>query len=62
LASIHLRAVARNSASCGVSSKFMADSFLFVIPGRAQREPGISIHIFWIPGLRLAAHPGMTIR
>src|SRR6478736_2633767 len=27
LASIHLRAVARNSASCGVSSKFMAAPF-----------------------------------
>src|SRR6266704_1918335 len=27
LASIHLRAVARNSASCGVSSKFMVASF-----------------------------------
>src|SRR5215475_7540347 len=28
LASTHLRAVARNSASCGVSSKFMANLFL----------------------------------
>src|SRR5438445_3917285 len=30
LASIHLRAVARNSASCGVSSKFMADLSFFL--------------------------------
>ena len=35
-----------------------------VIPGRAQREPGIQCETDcvdrWIPGLRLAAHPGMT--
>ena len=33
-----------------------------VIPGRAQREPGISSEYppIEIPGLRLAAHPGMT--
>jgi hypothetical protein len=24
-----------------------------VIPGRAKREPGISINYIWIPGLRL---------
>jgi len=37
--------------------------FSFVIPGRAKREPGIhpdtSDADQWIPGLRLAAHPGM---
>jgi hypothetical protein len=35
-----------------------------VIPGRAKREPGIHIHQpwLWIPGLRLSAHPGMTMR
>ena len=33
-----------------------------VIPGRAQREPGIHNHesSLWIPGLRQEAHPGMT--
>jgi hypothetical protein len=35
-----------------------------VIPGRAKREPGIhhaaGDAVKWIPGLRLAAHPGMT--
>jgi hypothetical protein len=31
-----------------------------VIPGRAKREPGISRGNIEIPGLRLAAHPGMT--
>jgi len=33
-----------------------------VIPGRAKREPGIHNpeSWLWIPGLRLAAHPGMT--
>src|SRR5882757_3713663 len=55
LAAIHWRAVARNSASCGVSSKFILTSFLPVIPGRAQREPGISIDNFWIPGSRWRA-------
>jgi hypothetical protein len=38
--------------------------FSFVIPGRAKREPGIHFDACdadqWIPGLRLAAHPGMT--
>jgi hypothetical protein len=35
-----------------------------VIPGRAKREPGISIELWHIeiPGLRLPAHPGMTSR
>jgi hypothetical protein len=36
-----------------------------VIPGRAKREPGIyratELVDEWIPGLRQAAHPGMTI-
>ena len=33
-----------------------------VIPGRAEREPGIHNHDWrlWIPGLRQEAHPGMT--
>jgi hypothetical protein len=35
-----------------------------VIPGRAQREPGIHCAAEfvdqWIPGLRQVAHPGMT--
>src|SRR5258708_27724228 len=33
-----------------------------VIPGRAEREPGIDNHDWglWIPGLRQVAHPGMT--
>jgi hypothetical protein len=33
-----------------------------VIPGRAKREPGIHNPglWLWIPGLRLAGHPGMT--
>ncbi|MEA2881335.1 MAG: hypothetical protein QOH32_554 [Bradyrhizobium sp.] len=33
-----------------------------VIPGRAEREPGIHNHDWglWIPGLRQGAHPGMT--
>jgi hypothetical protein len=33
-----------------------------VIPGRAQREPGIHNHDreYGFPGLRQAAHPGMT--
>jgi hypothetical protein len=30
-----------------------------VIPGHAQRQPGIPRHNLWIPGLRFA-HPGMT--
>jgi hypothetical protein len=30
--------------------------------GARPREPGISIHNFWIPGLRLTAHPGMTFK
>ena len=36
--------------------------FHIVIPGRAQREPGIHSLRLWllIPGLRLSAHPGMT--
>jgi hypothetical protein len=36
---------------------------LIVIPGRAKREPGIHIPRLWlwIPGLRLSAHPGMTM-
>jgi hypothetical protein len=35
----------------------------FVIPGRAKREPGIHQPRsgVWIPGLRQAAHPGMTM-
>jgi hypothetical protein len=37
-----------------------------VIPGRAQREPGIHQAeeqvVKWIPGLRREAHPGMTKR
>ncbi len=35
-----------------------------VIPGRAQREPGIHKHRreYEIPGLRQVAHPGMTIK
>jgi hypothetical protein len=37
-------------------------TFFLVIPGRAKREPGISQDNFWIPGLRLMAHPGMTTR
>jgi hypothetical protein len=37
-------------------------TFLLVIPGRAKREPGISQGNLRIPGLRLAAHPGMTAR
>ena len=36
-----------------------------VIPGRAKREPGIhraaELVDKWIPGLRQAAHPGMTV-
>jgi hypothetical protein len=33
-----------------------------VIPGRAKREPGIQHPaLFWIPGLRQEAHPGMTL-
>jgi hypothetical protein len=28
-----------------------------VIPGRAKREPGISINNFWIPGSALRAAP-----
>src|SRR5581483_1075046 len=36
--------------------------FLSVIPGRATREPGISIHNLWISGSAPSAHPGMTIR
>jgi hypothetical protein len=31
-----------------------------VIPGARKREPGISRNNFWIPGLLLAHHPGMT--
>ena len=38
LAPIHRRTSARNAASCGVSSKFMAD-LSSIIPGRAEREP-----------------------
>jgi hypothetical protein len=38
--------------------------FFSVIPGRAQREPGIHrtarLVDQWIPGLRQVAHPGMT--
>jgi len=34
--------------------------FSSVIPGRAKRESGISRGNIEIPGLRLAAHPGMT--
>jgi hypothetical protein len=35
---------------------------LFVIPGRAQHEPGIQRHRnVWIPGSRFA-RPGMTAR
>jgi hypothetical protein len=37
-------------------------AFFLVIPGRAKREPGISRNNLQIPGLRLAAHPGMTAR
>jgi hypothetical protein len=39
------------------------ESISFVIPGRAKREPGIHNHDrrLWIPGLRQAAHPGMTV-
>jgi len=37
--------------------------FFSVIPGRAQREPGIhraaELVDRWIPGLRQVAHPGM---
>jgi hypothetical protein len=29
--------------------------------GARQREPGISNNNFGIPGLRQAAHPGMTV-
>ena len=38
------------------------NSLNVVIPGHAQREPGIHNpeSWLWIPGLRLAAHPGMT--
>src|SRR5258706_14722320 len=36
LASIHLRAVLRNSASCGVSSKFMADLLCFQLLHHSQ--------------------------
>jgi hypothetical protein len=41
----------------------MRTSLSAVIPGRrASVEPGIHSHRLWlwIPGLRLAAHPGMT--
>jgi hypothetical protein len=31
LASTHLRAVSRKAASCGVSSKFMADLFVLAL-------------------------------
>ena len=41
-----------------------AHPFFSVIPGRAQREPGIhraaELVDQWIPGLRQVAHPGMT--
>src|SRR6266851_3303214 len=33
-----------------------------VIPGRAKREPGISINYIWIPGPREGACPGMTTK
>ena len=41
----------------------MTTTFSAVLPGRrASGEPGIHSHRLWlwIPGLRLAAHPGMT--
>jgi hypothetical protein len=56
LASTHLRASARNAASCGVSSKFIGAS-LFCHSGRAKREPGISIHNLHIPGSPLCGAP-----
>src|SRR6516164_11065214 len=60
LASIHLRAVVRNTASCGVSSKFIWRILSPVIPGRCDSiEPGISFPNLWIPGSRFAC-PGMT--
>jgi hypothetical protein len=31
--------------------------FIIVIPGRAKREPGISIHYLQIPGSRLRLAP-----
>src|SRR6059058_1639379 len=42
----------------------IAVAYSVVIPGRAQREPGIHRTAEpvakWIPGLRQEAHPGMT--
>ena len=59
LAAIQAFASARNAASCGVSSKFMASSLFLVIPDDAQREaePDPESSSFWIPGSRSAAHP-----
>src|SRR5260370_4243953 len=58
LASIHLRASARNAASCGVSSKFMAAYLSLSFRGaRETREPGISINNYWIPGSQHSAAP-----
>jgi hypothetical protein len=45
------------------SGGFLHHPVFLVIPGRAQREPGIHNHGsgLWIPGLRQEAHPGMTM-
>jgi hypothetical protein len=37
-------------------------TFLLSFRGACQREPGISIQNYKIPGLRLTAHPGMTFK
>src|SRR6186713_1682202 len=58
LASIHLRAALRNSASCGVSSKFMADLFFFVgWVSRRRNPPVLSSFVAGNGGLRFANPP-----
>src|ERR1700744_5026946 len=57
LASTHLRAVVRNSASCGVSSKFMANLFSCVGRVSRRRNPPLLSAVLRDGGLRCANPP-----
>ena len=52
-------------ANLGRNASREREAISAVIPGRAEHEPGIhrtaELVEKWIPGLRQAAHPGMTI-